>query len=265
MEFKDLRYERDGHIATITLDRPQARNAYSVEMVDSLIAALDAAEADREIRCVILTGAGSSFSGGGDLRMMQERTGLFEGDQVELRSSYIRGIQRIPRRFARFDKPVIAAVNGPAIGAGLDLACMADIRISAHGARFGSTFVKVGLVPGDGGAYLLARTIGFPKALELVMTGRLIDTLEAEQIGLINESVESEELMETARQWADRIAANAPLAVRLTKSAAYASWDLPFEAALNLAATYQGVAQNTDDHEEGVKAVLERRPADFKG
>lgn len=265
MKFKDLKYEKEGHLVTLTLDREEARNAYSEEMVESLVAAFDAAEMDGEVRCVIVTGAGGTFSGGGDLKMMQEHSGMFEGNPVQLRSAYLRGIQRIPRRLARFEKPVIAAINGPAIGAGLDLACMADIRVAAQGARFGSTFVKLGLIPGDGGAYLLSRVIGFPRALDLILTGRLIDTLEAERIGLLHESVDAADLMTTARSWASRVSANAPLAVRMAKSAVYNSWDLPFDAALNLAATYQGIVQNTADHDEGVAAIIERRTPNFKG
>jgi enoyl-CoA hydratase/carnithine racemase len=214
---------------------------------------------------VILTGAGSSFSAGGDLKSMKDHTGMFEGDPVRLRSQYLRGIHRIPRRFARFEKVVIAAINGPAIGAGLDLACMCDIRIAANGARFGSTFVKLGLIPGDGGAYLLSRVVGFPRALEMVLSGRLIDTLEAERIGLVNEVVEASALLQTARARAERIAQNAPLAVRLAKSACYRSWDLGLDDALNLAATYQGIVQNTPDHDEGVDALIEGRAARFRG
>ena len=263
--FKDLRYEKDASLAIITLDREEARNAYSDDMIDSITRAFDAAEVDDEVRCVVITGAGGTFSGGGDLKLMADHEGMFAGNPVQLRSAYLRGIHRVPRRLARFEKPVIAAINGPAIGAGLDLACMCDIRIAANGARFGSTFVKLGLIPGDGGAYLLSRVVGFPRALDLVMTGRLIDTLEAERIGLVHDVVEPNDLMETARKWAGRIAANAPLAVRLAKSAVYHSWDLGLDAALNLAATYQGIVQNTEDHDEGVRAMMERRTPQFKG
>ncbi len=266
-QYTDLRYEVSENIATITLDREEARNAYSAEMVDSLVRAFNQAEIDDDVRCVIITGAGSTFSGGGDIKLMQSREGMFAGDPVHLRSEYLRGIQRIPRRMARFEKPVIAAINGPAIGAGLDLACMCDIRVAANGARFGSTFVKIGLVPGDGGAYLLARVIGFAKALEMVLTGRVVDTIEAERMGLIHEIVIDDDIdvMELARKKARKICENAPLAVRLTKSAAYQSWDLSLDAALNLAATYQGIVQNTSDHDEGLAAMREGRKAEFKG
>ena len=265
MQLTDVRYERDGHIATITLDRADARNAYSDAMVRSLEEAFDAAEADGEVRCVILTGAGKAFSAGGDVKAMLDKTGMFAGGPVELRGRYLDGIHRVPRRIIRFEKPLIAAVNGAAIGAGLDLACMCDIRIIARGGKLGSTFVKLGLVPGDGGAFAVSRAIGFPRALELMLTGRLIDTDEAERIGLAHEVVAPEELMGAARAKAEMIAANGPLAVRMTKVAAYQAQHSSFEEALKLAATYQGVVQNSDDHLEGVRALLDKRKPEFKG
>ena len=261
----DLKYEISENIATITLDREEYRNAYSTGMINSLVDVLNDAEANDEVKCVIVTGAGTTFSAGGDVKLMQRREGMFAGDPVHLRNQYLSGIQRIPRRFARFEKPVIAAINGPAVGAGLDLACMCDIRVAANGARFGSTFVKIGLIPGDGGAYLLSRVIGFARALDLMLTGRLIDTMEAERIGLVNEIAIDRDVMELARKRAKKICDSAPLAVRLTKSAAYQSWDLSLDAALNLAATYQSIVHNTDDHLEGIAAMLEGRKPDFKG
>jgi enoyl-CoA hydratase/carnithine racemase len=234
-------------------------------MIDSLIAALDAAEADPEIRVIILTGAGKAFHAGGDLKQMREGAGMFAGGPVALRRQYVDGIQRVPRRLAQLDKPIIAAINGAAIGAGLDLACMCDLRVLARGASLGSTFVKVGLVPGDGGAYFLARTVGFPRALELVLTGRLVEADEALAIGLVHRVVEPNELLPTARALALSIAANAPLAVRMTKRAAYRSWDLDVDTALELAATFQGMVQNTADHREAVQAILEKRSPSFRG
>lgn len=265
MTLIDVRYEARGPIATITLDRPEARNAYSDAMLDGLVAALDMAEADGDVRCIVLTGAGKAFHAGGDLKQMRDGAGMFAGGPVELRRQYVEGIQRIPRRFARCDKPIVAALNGPAIGAGLDLACMCDIRIAARGVKMGSTFVKVGLVPGDGGAYVLARTIGFSRALALVLTGRLVEADEALAIGLVHEVCESDALMATAHRWAEEIAANAPLAVRMTKRAAYRSWDLDLDTALELAASFQGMVQNTADHREAVAAILEKRAPAFRG
>ncbi len=252
-------------MATITLDRPDARNAYSDAMVRSLVAAFDLAQTDHEIRAIVLTGAGKAFSAGGDLKAMRDRSGMFAGDAAALRRRYIAGIQQIPRRIARCDKPIIAAVNGAAIGAGLDLACMCDIRVAAAGAKLGSTFVKVGLVPGDGGAYFLARTIGFARALELVLTGRVLTAEEGLAIGLVHRVVPADEVVAAAHSTAREIAALPPIAVSLTKQAAYRSWGASLEQALELAATYQGVSQTTSDHQAAVAALLSRTQATYEG
>ncbi len=235
-------------LATIVLDRPDARNAYSEAMCEQLVQAFDALDHDPEIRCVILTGRGKAFHSGGDVKAMKARSGMFAGDPAELRERYMDGIQKVVRRIAEFRKPLIAAINGPAIGAGLDLACMCDIRIAGKSAKLGSTFVAVGLVPGDGGALFLARTIGFPRALELMLTARVLDADEAHRIGLVHEVVDDEQLLATAAERARVIARHPPLAVQLTKRAAYRSWNAELAAALELAATYQGIAQNHPDH-----------------
>lgn len=252
-------------LAWLRLNRPAARNAWTPEMIAAFLAHIDALDEDDSVRAVLLTGEGPAFSAGGDLRAMAEHSGMFAGGPVALRGRYSRGIQEIPRRLARFDKPLIAVINGPAVGAGLDLACMCDLRFAASTARLGSTFVTLGLVPGDGGAALLARTVGLPHALDLVLTGRLIDADEALRIGLVHAVHPPEELAAAAVARALLIAHNAPLAVRLTKAAAMRSWGLPLDHALELAATYQGVVQNTADHDEGVRALLERRPPRFEG
>ena len=150
MELTDVRFTVEAPFATIILDRPDARNAYSEAMVKGLLSALDAASNDDRVRVIILSGAGRAFSAGGDLKRMRDKVGMFAGGPTILRRNYIAHIQRIPRAIQQVDKPIIAAVNGPAIGAGLDLACMCDLRVAAKSARFGSTFVKVGLIPGDG-------------------------------------------------------------------------------------------------------------------
>lgn len=243
-----VRYAATGPVATITLDRSEARNAYSDAMCEQLVAALDAADRDPAIRCAILTGAGKAFHAGGDVKAMKERSGMFAGDPAELRMRYLQGIQAVPRRIAEFAKPLLAAINGPAIGAGLDLACMCDLRLAAQGAQLGSTFVKVGLVPGDGGAFFLARTVGFPRALEMMLTGRVLDADEALRIGLVHEVVPADRLLAVAGERAQALAALPPAAVQLTKRAAYRSWQCDQATALELAATYQGIAQNQPDH-----------------
>lgn len=264
----EVRVETDAelpYLRWLRLDRPSHLNAWSDEMLAQFLEAVDEAEADESVRILAITGSGRAFSAGGDLKAMRDKSGMFAGDPVQLRSRYTRGIQAIPRRLARFDKPLLAAINGAAIGAGLDLACMCDLRICSERAKLGSTFVKVGLVPGDGGAALLTRVVGYPKALELVLTGRVVDAQEALAMGLVNRVVAPEDLVGATRELAAEIGRNAPLAVRLTKSAAARSYGLPLETALELAATYQGIVQNTDDHLEGVHAILEKRSPEFQG
>lgn len=258
MELQDLRYDVADHVATITLDRPDARNAYSEAMVRSLREAFRAAEDDPEVRVVLLTGEGSAFSAGGDLQLMREHSGMFEGSPAELRQRYLDGIHEVPQTILRFRKPIVAAINGPAIGAGLDLACMCDIRVASSRARFGSTFIQLGLVPGDGGAYFLARIIGFPRALELILTGRVFDAIEADRIGLVHEIVEPSFVLSRAKEYAKMIAAHSPEATKLARSLVYESWHLNATQSLNLAASYQGIAQNRPEHDALVDAMIAR-------
>lgn len=252
----DIIYEVEGPIATITLNRPEARNAYSDAMVRELIQALDQAEDDDKVRVVIITGAGSAFCAGGDLKAMSEHSGMFAGDPVELRENYIRGLQRIPRRFDSFEKPTIAAINGPAIGAGLGLALTCDLRVSSDEAKFGSTFARVGLIPGDGGAYLLTRVVGFARALELVLTARVLSAPEALAIDLIHHMVPQDQTMIRARELADHIASLPPKAIRMAKTALYRSVDRDLETALHMTAALQGLIQHTDEHDRAVEALL---------
>lgn len=265
MDFADLRYEKRGQVALITLDRPDARNAYSEAMVDSLVGAVDAAADDDGVRCAVLTGAGKAFCAGGDLKKMQQDSGMFSGGPAELRGRYLTGIHRIPRRIARFEKPLIAAVNGPAMGAGLDLACMCDIRVASEKAKFGSAFINVGLVPGDGGAYFLTRAVGFSRALEMMLTGRAVDAQEALGMALVHELTAPDALIDTAMARAQALCNKAPIALRLAKRATHLAIHSELQAALDLAATYQGIAQNTEDHGEALAALLEKRAPVFKG
>lgn len=254
----DAIYERDGAVATITLNRPDARNAYTSEMVDQIIEALDEAAVDSAVRAVIVTGAGPAFSAGGDLKAMRDKQGMFSGDPVELRSNYLRGLQRVPRRFDAFEKPVIAAVNGHAIGAGLDLALMCDIRIASDAAKFGSTFAKVGLIPGDGGAYLLRRIVGFSRAVEMILTAKIIGADEALEIGLVNQVVAPDVVVDTARDQAEQIASLPPKAVQSAKATLYRTVDRDIETALQITAALQAGVQHTDEHMQAVEDMLAR-------
>ncbi len=257
MEFQELQYEVDDEgIAAITLDRPEARNAYSQTLIDSLVQALGVASKDERVRVVLLTGAGRSFSAGGDLQLMKDHAGMFEGDPATLRQQYLDGIQQIPQAIHKFRKPIVVAINGAAIGAGLDLACMGDIRIASSQAKFGSTFIQLGLIPGDGGAYFLPKVVGFPRALELILTGKVINAIEADRIGLVHEIVEPDFLMARAREVALHIAQHPPHAVALAKNLVYRSWNRELDDALDLAATYQGIAQNQPEHDALVDAMI---------
>lgn len=254
----DLRYVVDGAVATLTLDRPEARNAFTEAMVTELVAALDEAEADDVVRSVVLTGAGPAFCAGGDLKAMRERTGMFAGDPAELRTRYRLGLQQLPRRFDAFEKPVVAAVGGAAIGAGLDLALMADLRICDRTAKLGSTFARVGLIPGDGGAYLLARAIGLPRALDLVLTARVVDADEALAMGLVTAVVDAGTALDAATARAQQIARLPAKAVQAAKACLYRVAHQDLETALHLTAALQATVQHTDEHAAAVEALLEQ-------
>ncbi|MFI4988179.1 MAG: crotonase/enoyl-CoA hydratase family protein [Alphaproteobacteria bacterium] len=259
-------YETEGGIVTLTLNRPETRNAVSDEEV---IAALEDAvarmNADMSVRVAILTGAGSAFSSGGNLKRMAERAGPSAMPPVESRRWYKLGIHRIPLAFEKLEVPIIAAVNGPAIGAGCDLACMCDIRIAGESARFAESFVKLGIISGDGGAWLLPRVVGFSKASEMTFTGDAVDAREALACGLVSRVVPDGELMAAARALAARIAVNPPHAVRMTKRLLHEGRNMRLDSLLELAAAMQSLAHATADHKEAVTAFLEKRKPSFKG
>jgi len=257
---------RDGAIVTLTLNLPDKRNPVSEpEMVEALVDALEAADRDIGVRAVILTGAGSAFSSGGDLRAMQSGTGLRAALPAETRRRYRAGIQRLPLLFHALEVPVIAAVNGPAIGAGLDLACMCDIRIAADTAVFAESFVRLGIVPGDGGAWLLPRIIGFSRATELALTGETVGAAEALAMGLVSRVVPGDALLDAARAVAAKIAANPPQAVRMTKRLLREGQTATLPALLDLSAAMQALAHATADHDEAVDAFLAKRTPRFEG
>ena len=236
-------YEADGGVVTLTLNQPERRNPISeTGMVDALVGALERLGADGSARVAILTGAGRAFSSGGDLRAMAAETEARARTPVGTSGYYTRGIQRITLAFARLDVPVIAAVNGPAIGAGCDLACMCDIRIAGEGASFAESFVKLGLTPGDGDAWLLPRVVGFSKACEMTFTGETLDAGAALACGLVSRVVPDAGLMQAARELAGRIAANPGHAVRMAKRLLQQGRELGQAPLLELAAQMQALA-----------------------
>lgn len=252
--------ERHGPIAVLTLNRPERRNPVSEpEMVSALTGALAEVDRDETVRAVILTGAGPAFSSGGDVRKMADDLDRRRDRPTRTQDYYRHGIQRIPLAFEQLEVPVIAAVNGPAIGAGCDLACMCDIRVAAESAKFAESFVKLGIVAGDGGAWLLPRLVGYSRAAELALTGDTIGAAEALAIGLVSRVVPDAELMASATAIAERIAANPPHAVRMTKRLLLEGRNTDLEAALRLAAALQALAHTEPDHRAAVEAFVQRR------
>lgn len=259
-------FERDRHVAVLTLNQPETRNALTdIDLVEAFAEACIAVNRDMDIRALIVTGAGPVFSSGGNIKHMRDKIGTFEGDADEVRDNYRAGIQRIPRVLYNLEVPCIAAVNGPAYGAGCDLTLMCDIRIASTTAVFAENFVKVGIIPGDGGAWFLPRVVGLPRAMEMTFTGEPVAADKAKEWGLVSEVVEPEELMTAAKRMAHRIAANPPQALRWAKQLLREGQHLGLDALLDMAGNFQGKLHQTEDHMEAVTAILEKRKPEFKG
>ena len=259
-EFEDLSVDIADGVATVTLDRPEVRNVVSdAPLVDELPRAFDRLGSDDGVRVVVLTGRGSAFSAGGNVRMMHERGGMFAGSADSIADGYRRGIQRLIRSVVRVEVPVVAAVNGPAIGAGFDLALACDLRIASTTARFGETFVNLGLIPGDGGSWLLPQVVGMQRAAELAYTGRLVDADEALALGIVLSLHEPDDLLEAASTLARQIAAKPGTALRYTKRLLGRARDgAGFEQVLEEAATLQAVLHDTPEHAAAVAQMVQR-------
>ncbi|CAN7758765.1 crotonase/enoyl-CoA hydratase family protein [Pseudorhodoferax sp. LjRoot39] len=258
--------ERDGPVVTVRMDRPDTRNALTepaqMREITDLCHAL---RSDREAKVVVLTGNGTAFCAGGNVKDMQSRGGIFAGSPYAVRNSYRDGIQRIPLALYELELPVIAAVNGAAIGAGLDLACMCDIRIASDKAVFAESFARLGIVPGDGGAWLLPRVVGMPKASLMALTGDSIDAAQALAWDLVTQVVPAESLLGEAQALARRIAANPSHALRLTKRLLREGQHMRLDSLLELSAAFQALAHHTEDHHEAVNAFLDKRAPVYTG
>ena len=260
-----LLVERDGPIAVVTLNRPDERNAISDhEQIREITEFCFNATRDMSIRAIVLTGAGKSFCAGGNIKNMQSKTGMFGGSPFGIRNGYREGIQLIPAALTELEVPIIAAINGAAIGAGLDLTCMCDIRIASDKALFGETFVKLGIVPGDGGAWFLPRIIGMSRASQMTLTGEVIDAAKALEYGLVSEVVAPENLLDRAKEIAHTIAGNPGPAVRMAKRLLREGQDMKLGPLLELSAAYQALAHHTEDHTEAVNAFIEKREPSLK-
>ncbi|MPM40085.1 putative enoyl-CoA hydratase echA8 [bioreactor metagenome] len=259
-----LQIERDGAILTVTMNQPETRNALTGNTaVDEFVKLCEDVRNDASVKAIILTGAGPIFSSGGNVKDMKR----FFDDALTpdlIREEYRQGIQRIPNAMYQLDVPVICAINGPAIGAGLDLTCMCDIRIAADTATFAESFVRVGIVPGDGGAWLLPRAVGLAKASEMAFTGEAINAQEALACGLVSRVVPGDQLLAEARKLADKIAANPGSVMRMTKRLLREGQLASLASLLEMSAGYQAIAHKTADHREAVTAFIEKRSPKFQ-
>lgn len=260
---KDLILEKKDHILWITLNRPEASNAYSKEMVESLVQSLREADDDNYVRVIVLTGAGKNFCAGGDIKAMKSRSGMFAGESNELREAYQKGIQQIPLTISTLRTPIIAMVNGAAVGAGCDLAAMCDLRIASSNASFAETFAKVGLVPGDGGAYFLTRLVGFGKASEMFLTCRTYSAEESKEMGLVNEVVLPEKLRERVEEIALAMTELPPIALQMTKKSLEHAYENDLRSHLELVSAYQGITQRSSDHFKAIDGLIEKKKQNF--
>ena len=257
--------ERRGRVALVTLNQADARNPLDDETVTEFLEVIDSINADMSLSCAVFTGAGPAFCAGGNVKDMRDGKGLFSGTPAEMRRKYLHGIQRIPLAMHDLEVPAIAAVNGHAIGAGCDLAMMCDIRLASTRASFAESFLRVGLVSGDGGAWYLPRVVGLSRAFEMAFTGDPVDAEEAYRAGFVSRVVEPEALLDSAMELAGRIARQPPQALRMMKRLIRHGAESSLAQNLELSAAMQSIAQSSSDQAEAVAAFLEKRPPLYKG
>ncbi|MHA6770317.1 enoyl-CoA hydratase-related protein [Sphingobium ummariense] len=259
-----MKLKRDGPVAILTLDRPAAMNPLGAAGDGETVRALcDEINSDLSIRSVILTGEGKAFCAGGDVKAIADPAGAFAGSALKIRDYYQANIHRLALALRGVQVPLIAAVNGAAIGLGCDVACMADIRLAGRSAKFGATFLKLGLVPGDGGSWLLPRIIGASRASELFYTGKIINAQTAHKWGLVSEVLDDDALPQAALALAKQVASMPSHSLRLTKMLIRQGEATGYDQALQDAALAQAISHATPDHREGVAAVIEKREPQF--
>jgi enoyl-CoA hydratase/carnithine racemase len=257
----DLRCDVADGIATITLNRPERKNAFTLAMIDAWAAALRDARDDPGVRVVVVTGAGDAFCSGVDLGVFGE----IEDRPLARKRMLTDHIYKVVNAVRELDKPYIAAVNGVAVGAGLDMALMADLRFAASTARMAEGYITVGLVPGDGGCYFLPRLVGPSKALELLLSGEFVDAAEALRIGMVNRVFDAADLRAETARFATRLCGLAPVALAMIKRTVYQSASMSLEASLDLISSHMAIVQSTDDFGEAMSAFREKRPPGFAG
>jgi enoyl-CoA hydratase/carnithine racemase len=257
----DLEYRVADGIGTIRLNRPERKNAFTLKMIDQWAAALRSARFDPEVRVLVLTGAGNAFCSGVDL----EEFTADEKAVLEHKTVLAERVHQVALALEDLDKPVLAAVNGVAVGAGMDMALMCDIRFVAESARLAEGYVRVGLVPGDGGCYFLPRLVGTAKALELLWTGDFVDARSAVEIGIASRCVPDDELLDETYAFARRLADGPPVAIRAIKRTVYQSARCDLRTSLDLISSHMAVVQSTEDSAEAMRAFREKRRPHFQG
>lgn len=265
MEFSQILYAKENRVATITLNRPDKLNAYSEVMVHEILAALADARDDNDTRAIIITGAGRGFCSGGDISRDFQYPARYRGHRMESMLEMRENMHQLVTFLRRFDKPTIAAVNGPAVAGGLTLALCCDFRLAAESARLGDTSLKFALIPDEGGAYLFPLYMGLQNALKMSLFSEVYPAQQAKELGLVTEVVPDAELMTTARAWAERLADGPPIAIRITKRMMYKQQTMELENALEDAALGTMVVNYCEDVKEGTTAFHEKRKPEFKG
>lgn len=245
-------HEKSHGVLTLTLNRMESSNALNLKMIEEIVSVIEFAELCDEVKVVIVGANGKNFCAGGDVKAMREEKDMFEGNVEKLRLIYQRGIQKIPLAIEALNKPIIAMVDGAAIGAGCDLAAMCDMRIGSPNARFGETFAKLSLVPGDGGTYFLLRAVGYAKTMEMLLTGKIYSAEEALSMGLLNRIVPAIKLKEETFLLACELSMNVNTALAMSKRALKLAFHQTLPEQLELLATYQAVVQRGDDHKRRI-------------
>ncbi|MDD2857133.1 MAG: enoyl-CoA hydratase-related protein [Candidatus Nanopelagicales bacterium] len=257
----EVLYDVRNGVAVLTLNRPERRNAFTMTLIHRWADLLEAANADDAVRAIVVTGAGGAFCAGIDLDVLAS----LDPSALTRRDFLTDEVHRVARAVERSDKPIIAAVSGAAVGAGMDMALMCDMRIVGPSTSFAASYVRLGLVPGDGGCYYLPRLVGVAKALELLLTGDAVSGTEAAALGLANHVVADDEVLPFTVALAERIAAQPPISVKLIRRTVYQSQDIDLRTSLDLIASHMGVIMTTDDHQEALAAFREKRPGTFTG
>jgi enoyl-CoA hydratase/carnithine racemase len=256
-----LRYEVDGPVATITLDRPERKNAFTLDMVDAWAVALRDAASRPAVRAVVVTGAGDAFCSGVDLSALAE----VEDTPLGRKRMLTERVHQVALALADLDKPVVAALRGVAVGAGLDMALLCDMRFAGRSVRLSEGYIKVGLVPGDGGAWLLPRLVGPAKAMELLMTGDVVEADEALRLGLVNRVYDDDQVLERTQEFALRLAGSPPVQIAMIKRLVRSAGSVDLRTHLDLVSSHFGVVSSLEDHAEAGAAFREKRAGVYHG